>query len=81
MSLLHTINSLFYISGDIYIYMNTFSAQFIKIISHYKEIDYNINVLQRTSCFLVNLIVVDNYAFLFNCMPAGQTSDSMTDLT
>ena len=25
---------------------NKFSAQFIKISSHYKKIDYNINVLQ-----------------------------------
>ena len=27
-----------------------FSAQFIKIISDYKKIDYNINVLQQTAC-------------------------------
>ena len=30
---------------------NHFSAQFIKIISHFKKIDYNINVLQQT-CML-----------------------------
>ena len=29
---------------------NNFSAQFIKIISHYKKIGYNINVLQQTAC-------------------------------
>ena len=28
---------------------NNFSAQFIKIISHYKKIDYNLNVLQQTA--------------------------------
>ena len=28
---------------------NNFSAQFIKIISHYKKIGYNINVLQHTA--------------------------------
>ena len=28
---------------------NDFSAQFIKIISHYKKIGYNINVLQQTA--------------------------------
>ena len=33
---------------------NNFSAQFIKIISHYKKIGYNINVLQQTSCLEVN---------------------------
>ena len=29
---------------------NNFSAQFIKIISHYKKTGYNINVLQQTAC-------------------------------
>ena len=56
---------------------NNFSAHFIKIISHYKKIGYNINVLQQTACLVVNPITVGNYAFLFNCTPAGQTSDSM----
>ena len=56
---------------------NNFSAQFIKIISHYKKIDYNINVLQQTACLVVNPITVGNFAFLFNCTPVGQTSDSM----
>ena len=57
---------------------NNFSAQFIKIISHYKKIGYNINVLQQTACLVVNSIVVGNFAFLFNCTPVGRTSDSMT---
>ena len=57
---------------------NNFSAQFIKIISHYKKIGYNINVLQQTACLVVNPILVGNFAFLFNCTPVGQTSDSMT---
>ena len=30
----------------------SFSAQFIKIISHYKKIGYNINVLQQTACLV-----------------------------
>ena len=37
---------------------NNFSAQFIKIISHYKKIGYNINVLQQTECLVVNPITV-----------------------
>ena len=57
--------------------INNFSAQFIKIISHYKKIGYNINVLQQTACLVVNPITVGNFAFLFNCMPVGRTSDSM----
>ena len=57
---------------------NNFSAQFIKIISHYKKIGYNINVLQQTACLVVNLITVGNFAFLLNCTPVGRTSDYMT---
>ena len=54
---------------------NNFSAQFIKIISHYKKIGYNINVLQQTGCLVVNSITVGNFAFLFNCAQVGWTSD------
>ena len=60
---------------------NNFSAQFIKIISHYIRIGYNINVLQQTACLVVNPITVGNFAFLFNCTPMGRTSDSMMVLT
>ena len=55
-----------------------FSAQFIKIISHCKNIGYNINVFQQTACLVVNPITVGNFAFLFNCTPVDRTSDSMT---
>ena len=57
---------------------DNFSAQFIKIISHYKKIGYNTNVLQQTACLVVNSITVGNFAFLFNSTPMGRTSDSMT---
>ena len=57
---------------------NNFSAQFIKSISHYKKIGYNINVLQQTACLVVKPITVGNFAFLFNCTPVGRTADSMT---
>ena len=60
---------------------NTFSAQRINIISHFKKIGYNINVLQQTACLVVNPITVGNFAFLFNCRPVGGTSDSMTVTT
>ena len=60
---------------------NNFSAQFMKIISHFKKIGYNINVLQQTACLVVNPIMVGNFAFLFNCTPAGRTPDSMMVLT
>ena len=51
---------------------DNFSAQFIKIISHYKKIGYNINVLQQTACLVVNPITVGNFAFLFDCTPVGR---------
>ena len=38
------------------------------INSHYKNIGYNIDVLQQTVCLAVNLIAVGNFAFLFNYM-------------
>ena len=44
---------------------NNFSTQFIKIISHYKKVGYNINVLQQTACWVVNPITVGNFAFPF----------------
>ena len=56
---------------------NNFSTQFIKIISHHKKIGYNINILQQTASLVVNPIMVDNFAFLFNCTPVGRNSDSM----
>ena len=60
---------------------NNFAAQIVKIISHYKKIGYNINVLQQTACLVVNPITVGNFAFLFSCTLVGRTSDSMTVLT
>ena len=53
---------------------NNISAQFIKIISHYKKIGYNNNVLQQTACMVVKPITVGNFAFLFNCTPVGGTA-------
>ena len=49
-----------------------------KLISHYKNNGYNINVLRQTACLVVNPITVDIFAFLFNCKPASWTSDCMT---
>ena len=86
-SLLRQGLSKFYFYGDLVYNMkrivgsDNFSAQFIKIISHYLKIDYNINVLQQTACLVVNPITVGNFVFLFNCTPVGRTSDSMIVLT
>ena len=40
-------------------------------------IGFNINVLQQTTCLVVNPITVSNFAFLFNWTPMGLTSDSI----
>ena len=56
---------------------DNFSAQFINIISNYKKIGYNINVLQQTACLVVNPITVGNFAFLSYCTLLGRTSDSI----
>ena len=60
---------------------NNFSAQFIKMINHFKKIGNNITVLEQTACLVVNPFTVGIFAFLFNCTPVGRTLDSMTDQT
>ena len=57
---------------------NNFSAQFINIVSHYKKIGYNINVLQQTAYLVVNQIRVGIFAFLFNYTPVDRTLDPIT---
>ena len=53
---------------------NNFSAQFIKIIFHYKKICYNINVLQQTACLVVNPLTVGSFAFLLKLHAGGSDS-------
>ena len=54
-----------------------FSGHFRKIISRYKRIGYNLNVMQQSACSVTNPIRVDGYAALFNCTPVDRASDSM----
>ena len=56
---------------------HNFSAQFIRIISHYNKICYNINALQQTACLVFNPTTVGNFAFPFNRRPVGRTSDAL----
>ena len=56
---------------------NDFSFQFRKIITRYRRIGYNLNVMRQSACLVFNPITVDNYAAFFNCMPVGRASDSM----
>ena len=54
-----------------------FSDQFRKIIIRYKRIDYNLNVMRKSACLVINPITVDNFAALFNCTLVDRASDSM----
>ena len=54
-----------------------FSFQFRKIITRYRRIGYNLNVMRQSACLVFNPIMVDNYAAFFNCTPVGRASDSI----
>ena len=57
--------------------MTDFPDQFRKIIMCYKRIGYNLNVMRQSACLVINPIMVDGYAELFNCTPKDRSSDSM----
>ena len=56
---------------------NDFSFEFRKIITRYRRIGYNLNVMRQSACLVFNPIMVDNYAAFFNCTPLDRASDSM----
>ena len=43
------------------------SEQFRKLINRYKRIGYSLDIMRQTACLVVNPIIVDGYAPLFNC--------------
>ena len=57
--------------------MTDFSSQFRKVIMPYKRIGYNQNVMRQSACLVINPIMVDSFAALFNCTPVYRASDSM----
>ena len=57
---------------------SNFSEQFRKLINLYKRIGYSLDIMQQTACLVIDPIIVDGYASLFNCTMAVQASDSMT---
>ena len=56
---------------------NDCSFQFRKLITRYRRIGYNLNVMRQSACLVFNPIMVDNCAAFFNCTPVGRASDSM----
>ena len=59
---------------------SNFSEQFRKLINRYKRIGYSLDILRQTACLVINPVIVDGYASLFNCTMAVRASDSMTGL-
>ena len=57
---------------------SNFSEQFRKLIKSYKGIGYSLEIMRQTACLVVNPIIVDGYASIFNCTTAFRTIDSMT---
>ena len=54
-----------------------FSDQYRKIIKRHKRIGCDLNVMRQSACLVINQIMVDNFAALFNCTPVDRASDSM----
>ena len=57
---------------------SNFSEQFRKLINRYKRIGYRLDIMRQTACLVVNPIIVDGCASLFNCTTAVRASDPMT---
>ena len=57
---------------------SNFSEQFSKLINRHKRIGYSLYIMRQTACLVVNPIIVDGYASLFNCTTAVRASDPMT---
>ena len=60
---------------------SNFSEQFRKLTNQYKRIGYNPYIMRQTACLIMNPIMVDDYASLFNCTAVVRASDSMTALS
>ena len=50
---------------------NDFSFQFRKIITRYRRIGYNLNVMRQSACLVFNPIMIDNYAAFFKLHAGG----------
>ena len=54
---------------------SNFSEQFRKLINRYKRIGYSLDIMRQTAYQVVNPIIVDGYASLFNCTTAVRASE------
>ena len=69
-----------YINETILFATIIFQRSLVKQFLITKKIGFNINVLSQTACLVVNQIMVDSFALLFNCTLADQILESMTVL-
>ena len=53
---------------------SNFSEQFKKLINRYKRIGFSLDIVRQTACLVVNPIIVDGYASLFNYTTAVRAS-------
>ena len=51
------------------------------IITRYRRIGYNLNVMRKSACLDFNPIMVYNYAAFCNCTPVGRASECMMTST
>ena len=56
-------------------------GKFRKVIIRYKRTGYNINIMQRSACLVVNPITVTGniFASISNCISVGRASSSTMD--
>ena len=57
---------------------SNFSEQFRKLINRYKRTGYSLDIMRQTACLVINPIIVDGYASLFNCTTTVRASDAET---
>ena len=48
-----------------------FSDQFKKIVKRYVRVGYNLDIMQKPACLVLNPITVYSYEFLFTCTTVG----------
>ena len=64
-------------SSFVYGFMSFEYGLGIMTATTYKRIGYSLDIMRQTACLVVNPIIVDGYASLFNCRTAVRVSDAM----
>ena len=51
-----------------------------RLLNVIERVGYDMDIMRKSTCLVVNPITLYSYGFLFNSMAVGQASDSMTAL-